>query len=73
VPTGALAVYRPPLVIVPHLAVHVTGALAVNCWVCPWGVVADTGVITMGDTTFTLAVALPLPLVAVAVMVHTFG
>jgi hypothetical protein len=40
--------------------------LAVNCWVLPCGVFADTGVITMGDTTVTLAVALPLPSVAVA-------
>jgi len=32
-PTVALAVYRPPAVMEPHAAVHVTGALAVNCWV----------------------------------------
>ena len=52
---------------VPHFAVQVTGILAVNCWVCPCGVLAETGVITMGETTVTVAEAAPLPLVAVAV------
>ncbi len=52
---------------VPHFAVQDTGMLAVNCCVCPWGVLADAGVITMADTTVTAALALPLPLVAVAV------
>jgi hypothetical protein len=36
-------------------------------------VVADTGVITIGETTLTLAVAVPEPFVATAVMVHCFG
>jgi hypothetical protein len=58
---------------VPQPAVQVTGALALNCCVCPCGVVAETGVITIGETTLTLAVALPLPSVAVAVIVHTLG
>jgi len=30
-PAGALAVKRPPAVMEPQAAVHVTGALAVNC------------------------------------------
>jgi hypothetical protein len=66
-PTVPLAVNRPVALMLPHFAVHVTGMLAVNCCVFPCGVLADTGVITIGDTTVTLAVALPLPLVAVAV------
>lgn len=57
----------------PQPAVHVTGALALNCCVCPCGVVAETGVITIGETTVTLAVPLPLPFVAVAVIVQTLG
>jgi len=73
VPTVALAVKSPPEVIEPHAAVQVTGALAVNCWVCPCGVVAAAGVITMGETTFTLAVELPEPSVATAVIVHCLG
>ena len=70
VPTVPLAVYKPLGLIVPHLAVHVAGTLALNCWVPPCGVLADTGVITIGDTTVTFAEALPLPSVAVAVMVQ---
>ena len=70
VPTGPLALYRPLALMVPHLAVHVTDMFAVNCCVCPCGVFADVGVITIADTTVTLAVLLPLPLVAVAVTVH---
>jgi hypothetical protein len=72
-PTAALAVYSPPEVIDPHAAVHVTGALAVNCCVCPCGVIAETGVITIGDTTEGFVVAVWPPLVAVAVMVQTLG
>ena len=67
VPTVPLAVYRPVELMVPHFAVHVTGMFAVNCCVCPCGVFADGGVITIGDTTVTAAATLPLPLVAVAV------
>jgi hypothetical protein len=69
-PTGALAVKSPPAVIVPHLAIHVTGMLAVNCCVFPCGVFAEAGVMTMGDTMSTSAVALPLPLIATAVIWH---
>jgi hypothetical protein len=69
-PTAALAVNRPPVVMDPHLAVQVTGALAVNCWVFPCGVLAETGDMVMGETIVTLAVAAPLPLVAVAVTVQ---
>jgi hypothetical protein len=42
----------------------------VNCWVFPCGVFAETGVITIGETTVTLTVALPLPSVAFAVTVQ---
>ena len=66
-PTVPLAVYSPLALMVPHFAIQVTGMLAVNCCVWPCGVLAETGVITMGDTTVTLALALPLPSVAVAV------
>ena len=66
-PTVPLAVYRPVELTVPHFAVQDTGILAENCWVCPCGVLADSGVITMAEITVTAALALPLPLVAVAV------
>jgi hypothetical protein len=66
-PAVPLAVYNPVELMVPHFAVQVTGMLAENCCVLPWGVLADDGVITIGETTLTVAVALPLPLVAVAV------
>jgi hypothetical protein len=52
---------------VPHFAVQVTGWLAVNCRVFPCAVCAETGVITIGETTVTLTVALPLPSAASAV------
>jgi hypothetical protein len=67
VPIAAVAVKRPPDVIVPHFATQVTGTEAVNCCVDPSGVVAATGVMTIGDTTVMFAVALSPPLVAVAV------
>ena len=70
VPTVALALYRPVVEMEPHLALHVTGMLAVNCCVFPCGVLADAGVIVIGDVTVTLAVTLPVPLVALAVTVH---
>lgn len=70
VPTVPLAVKRPVALMVPHLAVHVTGIFALNCCVCPCGVFADTGDMTIGETIVTLAVLLPLPLVAVPVIVH---
>ena len=53
----------------PHFADHVTGMLAENCCVFPCDVAAETGVITIGDTTVKLAVAFPLELVAVTVQV----
>ena len=70
VPTVPLAVNKPLELMLPHFAVQDTGMLALNCCVCPCGVFADTGVITIGDATVTLAVALPLPFVAVAVTLH---
>jgi hypothetical protein len=73
VPTDPAAVKRPPAVIEPQPAVHATGTLAVNCCVIPRGVVADTGVIMIGETTVTVAVELPLPLVAFAVTVQEWG
>lgn len=66
-PTVPLAVKRPVALIVPHFAVHVTGMLAVNGCVFPCGVLADAGVITIGEITFTIALAAPVPFVAVAV------
>jgi hypothetical protein len=66
-PTVPLAVKRPDALMVPHFAVQVTGMLAVNCCVLPCGVLAETGVITIADTTVTAALTLPLPFVAVAV------
>ena len=48
------AVKRPAAVMLPHEAFHVTDALAVNCWVCPWPVAADEGVITMGEDMFAV-------------------
>jgi hypothetical protein len=70
VPAAAVAVKRPAAVMVPHLALQVTGADAVNCCVAPSAVVAETGVITMGETILRAALALPLPFVAVAVTVQ---
>jgi hypothetical protein len=69
-PTGPLAVYSPAEVMLPHLAIHVTGTLAVNCCVLPCAVLAEMGVITIGETIVMDALALPLPLVAVAVTLH---
>jgi len=69
-PTVPLAVKRPAALMVPHFAVQLTGMLAVNCCVLPCGVLADTGVMTIADTTLIEALALPLPLVAVAVTLH---
>lgn len=68
-PTVPLAVYTPPAEIVPHFAVHDTGMLAVNCCVAPSGTDADTGVITMGETSVSAAVAV-LPSEPLAVTVH---
>ena len=70
VPTVPLAVYRPPELMVPHFAVHETGIFAVNCCVFPCGVLADVGVMVIGEVTVTLAPTLPVPLVAFAVTVH---
>jgi len=69
-PTVPLAVKRPAALMVPHFAVQLTGILAVNCCVLPCAVLADTGVMTMADTTATAPLAVPLPLVAVAVTLH---
>jgi len=67
VPIAAVALKRPPAVTEPHFALQVTGAEALNCCVDPSGVVAETGVMMIGDTRVTLAFALPLPSFAVAV------
>jgi hypothetical protein len=69
-PMAAVAVNRPPAVIAPHLALQVTGTEAVNCCVFPSVVVADSGVITIGETMVRLAVAVPLPSPAVAFTVQ---
>ena len=74
VPTGAEAVNKPPLVMLPHPALQFTGTLVVNCCVCPCGVLALVGVMMIGDTMFAVEDAVwPLPSVAVAVMVHGPG
>lgn len=51
-PCVADAVNRPFAEMLPHDAAHVTGEFAVNCCVCPCGVLALEGVITMGEVTF---------------------
>jgi len=48
--------------------------LAVNCWVCPWAVVAAAGVTaSAAEMVATVDVTCPLPSVAVAVMVQEPG
>jgi hypothetical protein len=64
------AVNIPELKIAPHEADHVAGALAVNCWVEFWLVVALAGVIVMGELTVTAAEAALPPAVGVAVTVQ---
>ena len=73
-PCDADAVNIPFASMTPHEAFHVTDALAVNCCVCPWPVVAVMGEMTMGEDIFAVVDATcPLPSVAVAVMVHEPG
>ena len=70
VPGTSLAVYKPALVIVPQLAVHVAVRLEVNCWVAPSVMVGFSGV-RVAAPTVSIAVAVrPLTPVAVAVMVQ---
>ncbi len=74
VPAGDVAVKSPAALIVPHFAIHLTGKLALNCCVSPCGVFAVAGVITMGDTNWTLAVENAAePSVAVAVTLQVPG
>jgi hypothetical protein len=74
VPTAEVAVNSPPDVMVPQPALQFTGILAVNCWVCPCGVLTLTGDRMMGDTILAVVDPVaPLPPVAVAVMVHGPG
>ena len=47
-PCAAEAVNSPLESMLPQDAAHVTGELAVNCCVCPWGVLALEGLITIG-------------------------
>ena len=56
-PCVADAVNKPFAAMLPHEAAHMTGELAVNCCVCPCGVLALEGVITMGELTVAMAVA----------------
>jgi|SRR5579863_1680802 len=73
-PCAAEAVKRPDELMMPQDTDHETGELAVNCCVCPCGVLALAGVIAMGDTTVAVVAALwPLPSDAVAVTVHDDG
>jgi hypothetical protein len=64
------AVNNPALDIDPHDADQVTAALAVNCWVEYWLVVALAGVIIMGVLTVTAAEAALPPAVGFAVTAH---
>lgn len=48
-PCDADAVNIPFALMTPHEAFHVTDALAVNCCVCPWPVVAVMGEMTRGE------------------------
>ena len=59
--------------IVPHAAVQVTGAEALNCCVLPCGVLAETGDMIIGETTITFVVPVAPPLVAFAVTVQVAG
>ena len=73
-PTVPLAVKNPDALMLPQLAVQFTGALAVNCWVWPCAVFAETGVMIMGETSVMLAAADdPEPSFAVAVTVQLPG
>ncbi len=54
----------------PQLEAQLTSMFAVKIWVCPGGVVAVAGVITMGDVTDAVAFAACPPLAGVAVMVQ---
>jgi hypothetical protein len=72
-PAVPLAVNNPPALIVPHVALHVTAAFAVNCCACPCAVEADAGVMLIGDVIVTVVPALPAPVVEVAVTVHEPG
>jgi hypothetical protein len=66
-------VYNPPAVIDPQPAYQITGAEAVNCTVCPWGVAGVTGDMVIGDTMFTGTWALLPSVVDVAVIVQVLG
>jgi hypothetical protein len=69
-PAAPLAVNNPAALIDPHVALHVTAALAVNCCVWPCTVEADAGVMLIGEVTAAVVLALPPPVVEVAVIVH---
>jgi hypothetical protein len=73
-PCVADAVNSPVALMLPHDAAHVTGEFAVNCCVCPVGVLTLAGVIVIGEfTVATVEAVWPLPSVAVALMVHDDG
>ena len=73
-PCVADAVNNPVALMLPHDAAQVTGEFAVNCCVCPEGVLALEGVITIGELTVaTVEAVWPLPSVALALMVHDDG
>jgi hypothetical protein len=57
---------------VPQLAVQTTGRFAVNCWVWPCAVVAELGVIVMGEVMLAVEDAVA-PVLAVAVTTHEPG
>ena len=57
---------------VPQLAVQMTGAFAVNCWVWPCAVVAELGAIVIGEVMLA-AVEAVAPVLAKAVTTHEPG
>jgi hypothetical protein len=71
-PAEPLAVKSPVEVIEPQLEVHNTGTFAVNCCVRPCGVVAEFGVIVIGEVTVAVVEAFA-PLLADAVTTHAPG
>jgi hypothetical protein len=73
-PCVADAVNNPLAVMLPQDAAQITEEFAVNCCVCPAGVLALEGVITIGELTVaTVEAVWPLPSVAVALTVHDEG
>jgi hypothetical protein len=60
---------NPALFTLPQLAVQVTEAFAVNCWVCPSGVLAVPGVTASAAKTMEFVAVIALFAASVAVTV----